>query len=94
MSARGVGHWADGFDPDDSRDDCYFKAAVRLAEEIFHGLGVESAGDLLRGGDSEIVAGDIRRPRRLISSLSTLHSASAPFRTRIGIAERVCERTV
>ncbi|MGB6966239.1 MAG: hypothetical protein WBD90_17460 [Xanthobacteraceae bacterium] len=85
---------ADGFDPDDSRDDCYFKAVIRFAQKLFHSLSIEPAGNLLRGSDSEIVARDLSKAAALNFIFEGFALGLGAFQDCVGVAERICERTV
>jgi hypothetical protein len=53
---RRSGELLSGFNPDDRRYHRDFKAAVAFAEVFLHRFAIEPSGNLLGGGDGEVIA--------------------------------------
>jgi hypothetical protein len=84
----------DGLDANDGRNDRVLKAAIAVAEKLFHRLGIEPAGNLLGGCHGEGGARNLCQatvPELVLEGFALGFSA---LQGRIGIAERVRESSV
>ena len=85
---------ADRFNADYGRNDREFEAMIGLAEKFLHGLGIEPAGDLLGGGDREVLADDLGEAAGLKLVLERLAFGFSAFERRVGATDRVGERAI
>src|ERR1700677_5009516 len=83
-----------GLDPDDSRDNSHFKAAVGSAEKFLHRLAIEPAADLFCGRNGEVLAGCSHEAAALELVLEGFGLGFGALQDGIGMAERVCKRSV
>ena len=67
---------------------------IGLAEKFLHGLGIEPAGDLLGGGDREVLADDLGEAAGLELVLERLACGFSAFERRVGATDRVGERAI
>jgi hypothetical protein len=84
----------DGFNADYGRDDRELEAMIGLAEEFLYGLGIEPAGDLLGGGDREVIPNDLGEASGLKLVLERLAFGFSTFERGVGTTDRVSERAV
>ena len=82
------GHALGGFDADNGRDDRYLEAVPRLAEILFHGCRIETAGDLLGGSYGEVFARSITQAAALELLLEGFALDLRAFQDGVGAAER------
>jgi len=97
LRERGLGRCGeplDGLDPDDGRDDRDLEAAVGFAEVFLHGLAIEPAGDLLGGGDREIIAGDLDQAALLELIFQQFAFRFGALEDGVGLAEQVRKRLI
>jgi hypothetical protein len=81
-----AGHPLDGSDPDNRRHDRVFEPVIGLAEIFLHGFAIEAAGDLLGGGDLELVANDLGQSATLELVLEQLALGFRALQDGVGTA--------
>src|SRR5271154_3471402 len=75
----------DGLDPDDGRDDRVLKAVVGRAQVFLHGLCIEPTGNLLGGGDGELVTEDLNEAPALELDLEELALGLGALQDGVGL---------
>jgi hypothetical protein len=84
----------DGLDPNDRRDNNILEAMIGLAEIFLHGLGIETACDLLCSDNRESAASDFDEPSALKFVLEQFALGLCALQDGVGMAKRVGERRI
>ena len=93
---RRSGEALDGFDADDGkcRDRRNLEAAIGLAQVFLHGFDVEPPGDLLGGGDREVIPSDLDEAAAFVLVFESFALSFGALQAGVGVAERIGERFV